>query len=85
MAAQVQVDPVIFRSDFRSWVPIIVVIGLVTALIGACVNQFAWTSSDGFVNAAKDAELDPAAFGTVSVTIYVLIAVLSYFALTVVG
>lgn len=75
----------IFRSDFRSWVPSIVVIGLVTALIGACVNQFVWSNSDGFITAATAAGLDPAAFGIVSVTIYVLVAVLSFFALTVVG
>ncbi|SDI08326.1 putative ABC transport system permease protein [Sinosporangium album] len=75
----------IFRSDFRSWVPTIVVIGLVTTLIGACMHQFVWTNSDGFVTAATDAGLDPAAFGVVSVTIYVLVAVLSFFALTVVG
>ncbi len=75
----------IFRSDFRSWVPTIVVIALVTMLIGACMNQFVWTNSDGFTAAATAAGLDPAAFGIVSITIYVLVAVLSFFALTVVG
>ncbi|WIY81946.1 FtsX-like permease family protein [Propionimicrobium sp. PCR01-08-3] len=65
--------------------PVIVVIALVTVLIGTCMNQFVWTNSPGFTQAATRAGLDPAAFGIVSVTIYVLVAVLSFFALTVVG
>lgn len=75
----------IFRSDVRGWVPVIVVIGLVTVLIGACMHQFVWTNSPGFITAATRAGLDPAAFAIVSVTIYGLVAVLSFFALTVVG
>lgn len=75
----------ILRSDVRGWVPVIVVIGLVTVLIGACMNQFVWTNSPDFMAAASAAGLDPAAFGIVSVTIYVLVAVLAFFALTVVG
>lgn len=75
----------IFRSDLASWVPTITVVVLVTVLIGTCMNQFVWTSSAEFVTAAKSAGLDPAEFATVSVTIYVLIAFLTFFALTVVG
>lgn len=75
----------ILRSDLRSWLPTIVVVGLVTMLVGACMNQFVWTNSSAFVNSAVASGLDPAEFAMVSVTIYVLVAVLSFFALTVVG
>lgn len=75
----------IFRSDLPNWLPAIVVVALVTALIGPCVNQFLWTGTDAFVTAALRAGIDPAAFSVVSVTIYVFIAVLALFTLTVVG
>lgn len=75
----------IFRSDFSSWLPIIVVVGVVSTLIGACLNQFVWTRSGAFVAAATRAGLDPAEFGAVSLTIYVLVALLTLFSLTIVG
>ncbi|MDN5726795.1 MAG: ABC transporter permease [Propionibacteriales bacterium] len=75
----------IFRSDLPRWLPTIVVVGLMAILIGTCLNQFVWTGSDAFVAAAAAAGLDPGEFGTVSLTLYVLVAVLSVCALTVVG
>ena len=75
----------IFRSDFRSWVPLVAVVAVVSTLIGVCINQFVWTSSEGFVTAATDAGLDPAEFGVVSVTIYAFVALLTLFSLTIVG
>lgn len=75
----------IFRADVRSWLPTVVVVGLVTVLIGLCVSQFIWTSSDAFTGAALGAGLDPAEFVVVSLTIYVLVAVLSFSSLTVIG
>lgn len=75
----------IFRSDFSSWLPIIVVVALVSTLIGVCLNQFVWTTTEAFVAAATGAGVDPAEFGTVSLTIYVLVALLTLVSLTIVG
>lgn len=75
----------IFRSDFRSWLPLIAVVAVVSTLIGVCINQFTWTSSPSFVAAAVEAGLDPAEFGMVSLTIYVFVALLAFFSLTIVG
>lgn len=75
----------VFRNDLAGWIPAIVVVGLVTVLVGACMQQFVWTRGEAFVAAADAAGLDPAEFGSVSVTVYVLVAVLAIVALTVVG
>lgn len=75
----------ILRHDLAGWAPVIIVVALVSALIGACLNQFVWTNGAPFVAAARAAGLDPAEFQIVSVTIYVFIALLAFFSLTVVG
>ncbi|EFG47816.1 putative ATP synthase F0, A subunit [Brevibacterium mcbrellneri ATCC 49030] len=75
----------IFASDAKSWIPTIFVVAIVTALIGACINQFIWTNSSPFQVAAANAKLDPSEFSMVSVTIYILIAVVAVFTLTVIG
>jgi putative ABC transport system permease protein len=49
------------------------------------MNQFMWTSSAAFLSAAQAAELDPLEFRIVSVSIYGLVALLTFFSMTVVG
>ena len=60
----------VFRDNVTGWVPTILVVAVVTTLVGICMNQFVWTSSPSFTLAARQAGLDPAEFGMVSVTIY---------------
>ena len=75
----------VFRDNLAGWVPTIMVVAVVTTLVGVCMNQFVWTSSPSFASAARLAGLDPAEFGMVSATIYVVVALLAFFSLTVVG
>lgn len=75
----------VFAHDARNWFPVMIVVAIMTALIGACINQFLWTNSRPFLNAALEAKLDPAEFAIVSVTIYMLIAIITAFTLTVIG
>ena len=75
----------VFRDNVTGWVPTILVVAVVTTLVGICMNQFVWTSSPSFTLAARQAGLDPAEFGMVSVTIYVVVSLLAFFSLTVVG
>jgi putative ABC transport system permease protein len=75
----------ILRHDLAGWVPMIVVVMLVTVLIGTCMSQFIWTGSGPFTTAARQAGLDPAEFSVVSATIYMFVALLAFFSLTVVG
>lgn len=75
----------VFRDNVTGWVPTILVVAVVTTLVGICMNQFVWTSSPLFTLAARQAGLDPAEFGMVSVTIYVVVSLLAFFSLTVVG
>ena len=75
----------VFRDNVTGWVPTILVVAVVTTLVGICMNQFVWTSSPSFTLAARQAGLDPAEFGMVSVTIYVVVSLLAVFSLTVVG
>lgn len=75
----------IFREDLVSWVPIICVVACVTLLVGLCANQFIWTTSASFAAACAAAGLDVVEFQMVAETIYVLVALLAFFSLTVVG
>lgn len=75
----------IFRRDVRGWVPSMVVVALVTVLVGACMNQFVWTNQPDFLAAARRAGLAGSEFAMVSLTIYIVIAALAIFSLTVVG
>ena len=69
----------VFRDNVTGWVPTILVVAVVTTLVGICMNQFVWTSSPSFTLAARQAGLDPAEFGMVSVTIYVVVSLLAFF------
>ncbi|WP_196776657.1 FtsX-like permease family protein [Corynebacterium casei] len=56
-----------------------------TALVGLCAAQFAWTHDDRFVAATQAQGHAITEFTIVSETIYMLVAVLALFSLTVVG
>ncbi|WP_296137804.1 FtsX-like permease family protein [uncultured Tessaracoccus sp.] len=75
----------IIRSDWAGWAPSMGVVAAVTVLVTACMNQFVWTSSTAFLEAAQRSGLDGAEFAMVSMTIYTVIALLAVCSLTVVG
>ncbi|MFC0673829.1 FtsX-like permease family protein [Brachybacterium hainanense] len=75
----------ILLSDLSSWWPVIAAVAAVTALVGLCAAQFAWTHDARFIAAAEAQGHAIAEFTIVSETIYVLVATLALFSLTVVG
>ena len=75
----------ILRSDWVGWAPSVGVVAAVTVLVTACANQFVWTSSTAFLEAARRSGLDGGEFAMVSMTIYTVIALLAVCSLTVVG
>ena len=75
----------ILRSDWFGWAPSMGVVAAVTVLVTACTNQFLWTSSTEFLDAARRSGLDGGEFAMVSMTIYTVIALLAVCSLTVVG
>lgn len=68
-----------------SWWPAIATVAAVTTLVGLCATQFAWTHDDRFVAAAEAQGHSITEFTIVSETIYMLVAALALFSLTVVG
>ena len=48
----------ILRSDWAGWAPSMGVVAAVTVLVTACTNQFLWTSSTEFLDAARRSGLD---------------------------
>lgn len=75
----------ILFADLGSWWPAIATIAAVTALVGLCATQFVWTHDQRFVAAAESQGHAITEFIIVSETIYVLVAALALFSLTVVG
>ncbi|MEU8206484.1 ABC transporter permease [Streptosporangium sp. NPDC049046] len=75
----------ILFADLGSWWPAITTIAAVTALVGLCATQFAWTHDQRFVAAAESQGHSITEFTIVSETIYILVAALALFSLTVVG
>ena len=75
----------IFRSNLAGWMPTMLVVACVTAMIGVCMSNFIWTGSSEFVQAADMAKLGVYEFRTVSISIYAIMAFLTFFSLTVVG
>ncbi len=75
----------ILFADFGSWRPAIITIAAVTVLVGLCATQFAWTHDPRFVAAAESQGHSIIEFTIVSETIYILVAALALFSLTVVG
>lgn len=75
----------ILFSDLGRWLPAITTVAAVTALVGLCTAQFAWTHDERFVSAAEAQGHSITEFTIVAETIYMLIAALALFSLTVVG
>ncbi|WP_075891743.1 ABC transporter permease [Actinomyces provencensis] len=75
----------ILFSDLGSWWPAIVTVAAVTLLVGLCATQFAWTHDPRFIAAAAAQGHLISEFTIVSETIYMLVAALALFSLTVVG
>lgn len=74
-----------FADEWRQWAPAIAVVAVISTMIGLCVHQFAWTTSPDFRAAVSGAGVPLAEFQILSVTIYTVIALVSWVALTVVG
>lgn len=75
----------ILLADLGSWWPVIATVAAVTALVGLCTTQFAWTHHARFIAAAEAQGHAIIEFTIVSETIYMLVAALALFSLTVVG
>lgn len=75
----------ILFSDLGSWWPAIATVAAVTALVGLCTAQFAWTHDERFVTAVEAQGHWIGEFTIVAETIYALVAALALFSLTVVG
>ena len=74
-----------FTDDWKQWVPAIAVVAVMATLIGLCVHQFAWTGGSRFRAAADAAGVPVTEFQILSVTIYAVVALISWVALTMVG
>ena len=74
-----------FADEWRQWVPAIAVVAVIATMIGLCVHQFVWTTTPQFRHAVANANVPLAEFQILSVTIYTVIALVSWVALTVVG
>ncbi len=74
-----------FADEWRQWSPSIAVVAVIATMIGVCVHQFAWTSDPAFRAAVTNAGVPIAEFQILSVTIYTVIALVSWVSLTVVG
>ena len=74
-----------FADQWQQWVPAVVVITVMATMIGLCVHQFAWTGDPLFRTAASAAGVPVEEFQILSVTIYAVVALVSWVALTVVG
>ena len=75
----------ILAEDFKSWLPAIITVTLITVLVGVSANQFTWTHNEVFMTAVALSGHDILEFRIVSETIYLLVAPLAFLALTVVG
>ena len=73
-----------FADQWQQWVPAVVVITVMATMIGLCVHQFAWTGDPLFRTAASAAGVPVEEFQILSVTIYAVVALISWVALTVV-
>ncbi len=74
-----------FADEWRQWTPAIAVVAVIATMIGLCIHQFAWTTTPQFRDAVASASVPLAEFQILSVTIYTVIALVSWVALTVVG
>jgi putative ABC transport system permease protein len=74
-----------FTDEWRQWSPAIAVVAVVTTLVGLCVHQFAWTSAPAFATAVADAGASLREFRILSITIYTVVALVAWVALTIVG
>ncbi|MGV0431690.1 FtsX-like permease family protein [Corynebacterium sp. 20_84] len=74
-----------FADGWREWTPAMAVVAVISTMIGLCVHQYAWTMTPQFREAIAAAGAPLAEYQILSITIYVVIAVVSWVALTVVG
>lgn len=74
-----------FADEWKQWAPAIAVVSVISTMLGLCIHQFAWTMAPSFRDAVADAGVPLAEFQILSVTIYTVIALVSWVALTVVG
>ncbi len=74
-----------FGDEWRQWMPSIVVVAVIASLVGLCVHQFAWTSDPTFQSSVIAAGASVAEFQILSVTIYTVIALVTWVSLTIVG
>ncbi len=75
----------ILSADLGSWWPAIATVAAVTTLVGLCASQFAWTHDERFITAVEAQGHSMLEFTIVAETIYLLVAALAFFSLTVVG
>ena len=74
-----------FADEWRQWCPAIVVVVVIATMIGLCVNQFAWTNDSAFRAAVSSAGVSLNEIQILSITIYTIIALVSWVSLTIVG
>ncbi|PPH19654.1 peptide ABC transporter permease [Rathayibacter sp. AY1C4] len=75
----------LFADEWRRWSPAIAVVALMATLIGLCVQQFAWTGDPAFTAAVTAAGVALGEFRILSITIYTVVALVGWVALTIVG
>ena len=63
-----------FADEWRQWTPAIAVVTVITAMIGLCVHQFAWTGDPRVRAAVTAAGVPVEEFQILSVTIYTVVA-----------
>lgn len=74
-----------FADEWRQWTPAIAVVTVITAMIGLCVHQLAWTGDPRFRAAVTAAGVPVEEFQILSVTIYIVVALIAWVSLTIVG
>lgn len=74
-----------FADGWRQWAPAIGLVAVMATMIGLCVYQFAWTTTTEFRDAVAKTDVPLAEFQIISITIYTLVALVAWVALTVVG
>ncbi|MBO3142599.1 ABC transporter permease [Dermatophilus congolensis] len=75
----------VLMANFGAWVPAMVTIAIVTALVTMCSTQFFWTRDSKFIDAVNQQRYSLSEFTIVAQTIYIVVLLLAFFSLTVVG
>lgn len=72
-------------DQWRQWTPTILVIAVMSTMIGLCAHEFCWTGDEHFQQAVTAAGVPVDEFAASAVTIYVIVALVTWVSLTMVG